>query len=92
LREFVDRDVYKRTAANRFETFDDEALKIIGLNFTNDASLNVSDVAVSDGRTALDFFEKLDKRFRVAGYGCQRLSLRCKRLEKRRHYGNSRQR
>ncbi|MDR2151955.1 MAG: hypothetical protein LBO72_03955 [Helicobacteraceae bacterium] len=69
LREFTDdRGVYKRTAADRFAAFDIEALKIIELNFAQNEQLAVSDVAVSDGRTALDFFQKLDKIRKIRVY------------------------
>ncbi|MDR2034137.1 MAG: hypothetical protein LBP89_05845 [Helicobacteraceae bacterium] len=76
LREFIeDRGVYKRTAADRFSAFDGEALNVIELSFAKNRLLSVSDVAVSDGRTALDFFEKLNnirliEKYEASDYLC----------------------
>ena len=57
------RGVYKRTSNNRFDFFDKQVLKLIKKNFTSDCFLSVSDVAISDGRTAVNFFQLLSKSF-----------------------------
>jgi hypothetical protein len=47
---------YKRTYANRFADFDKEVLKLCIAHFPTTQTINVHDTAVSDGRTACDFF------------------------------------
>ncbi len=54
-----ERGAYKRTYKNRFADFDRNVLEILAANFTKDSALQMQDVAVSDGRTAVDFFEKI---------------------------------
>lgn len=54
-----DRGAYKRTYSDRFREFDRRSLDILRDNFSPDRPLKVHDVAVSDGRTAVDFFELL---------------------------------
>jgi len=58
-----ERGAYKRTYQKRFEDFDKVVLTCLKKNFKNGASLTFHDVAVSDGRTALDFFEKMSQEF-----------------------------
>jgi len=54
-----DRGAYKRTYSKRFEEFDSIALDCLKGAFNNNAPLVFQDVAVSDGRTALDLFEQM---------------------------------
>ena len=54
-----DRGAYKRTYSKRFEAFDKKVIELIGSYFSKRNPLFVHDVAVSDGRTSCDFFEKL---------------------------------
>jgi hypothetical protein len=70
LRYFSDeRGVYKRTYANRFEEFDSQLLRLLTEQFNPQDPLILADVAVSDGRTACDLFEKLTPRYpRIAHY------------------------
>lgn len=58
-----ERGAYKRTYAKRFEEFDQCVLVHLKNAFTNDKPLLFQDVGVSDGRTALDFFEKMSPLF-----------------------------
>ena len=53
-----ERGAYKRTYAKRFEKFDAEVVSLIERTFTGN-NLNIHDVSVSDGRTAVDFYHKL---------------------------------
>jgi hypothetical protein len=53
------RGVYKRTYSRRFEEFDSLCISHIAEAFDARATLYVHDAAVSDGRTACDFFYKL---------------------------------
>lgn len=54
-----ERGAYKRTYAKRFEAFDNDVLQLMQKYLAHLEHLVVRDVAVSDGRTACDFFEKL---------------------------------
>lgn len=54
-----ERSAYKRTYVKRFEEFDATVMKCLNRFFKNDESLTFHDVGISDGRTALDFFEKM---------------------------------
>ena len=54
-----ERGAYKRTYAKRFEDFDSHIVSILKDHFDKATVLSFHDVAVSDGRTAVDFFEKL---------------------------------
>jgi hypothetical protein len=58
-----ERGVYKRTYAKRFEEFDKKVLENLKKTFRNEESLVLQDVGTSDGRTALDFFEKVSLFF-----------------------------
>jgi hypothetical protein len=58
-----DRGAFKRTYANRFEEFDAAVLKEIQSRFSSHDPLIFHDAAISDGRTACDFFEKLEPHF-----------------------------
>ncbi|HMS26220.1 MAG TPA: hypothetical protein PKC80_02465 [Burkholderiaceae bacterium] len=62
------RGTYKRTYCNRFDEFDAICMKHIANNFDFKTALNVHDVAVSDARTACDFFSKLVKKYPVMNY------------------------
>lgn len=69
LLNFTDeRGAYKRTYSNRFEAFDAEALKEIQKHFSQENNLTFHDVAISDGRTACDFFEKISPHFLKMDY------------------------
>lgn len=64
LLTFADeRGAYKRTYSKRFEIFDEEVIKEIIKRHNSSKQLYVHDVAVSDGRTALDFFNQLQSAF-----------------------------
>jgi hypothetical protein len=58
-----ERGVYKRTYANRFEIFDSQLLQLLAEEFNPQDPLLLADVAVSDGRTACDLFERLASRY-----------------------------
>lgn len=58
-----DRGTYKRSHAKRFEEFDQEVIDFIVGEATCHDPVIVHDVAVSDARTACDFFEKLRLQF-----------------------------
>lgn len=58
-----ERGVYKRTYAHRFEDFDAHLLQLMAGHFDPQAPLILGDVAVSDGRTACDLFERLAPTF-----------------------------
>lgn len=61
LFDFADeRRAYKRTYCDRFRDFDEEILSFL----VNSHPINsIHDVGVSDGRTALDFFERVSQCF-----------------------------
>jgi hypothetical protein len=63
-----ERGAYKRTYAKRFEAFDDEVLKLLAQSLESQENIVIQDVAVSDGRTAGDFFEKLIQHFSDISY------------------------
>ncbi|MCX7353209.1 MAG: hypothetical protein NTW22_08135 [Proteobacteria bacterium] len=63
-----ERGAYKRTYQKRFEDFDQIVLRYLKENFKNEMPLTLHDVAVSDGRTALDFFEKISSDFTKVEY------------------------
>ena len=54
-----ERGAYKRTYGKRFEIFDKEVLKLLENSFDKKHPLLFQDVGVSDGKTAVDFFEKI---------------------------------
>lgn len=58
-----ERGAYKRTYAKRFETFEKDIFKKLPQYLDVSKPLKVHDVAVSDGRTAADFFEKLSASY-----------------------------
>lgn len=58
-----ERGAYKRTYSKRFEEFDKIILKYLLTIFQEKDQLRFHDVAISDGRTALDFFEKISLIF-----------------------------
>lgn len=64
LLPFADeRGAYKRTYARRYEEFDASVLSYLAENLHHDEPLVIQDVAISDGRTSCDFFEKVVKLF-----------------------------
>jgi hypothetical protein len=60
--------VYKRTYARRFEEFDARLLALMNEHFSPQEPFFLADVAVSDGRTACDLFEKLSPCFPHLAY------------------------
>jgi hypothetical protein len=64
LRFFTDeRGVYKRTCAHRFEDFDANLHRMLVEHFDPQQPLVLADLAVSDGRTACELFERLVPSF-----------------------------
>jgi len=63
-----ERGAYKRTYAKRFESFDGTILDHINQHFNSKNLISVHDLAVSDGRTAVGFFEKISKIFPKISY------------------------
>jgi len=63
-----ERGAYKRTYQKRFEDFDKVVSECLQTSFDKKKSLIFHDVAVSDGRTALDFFEKISLDFTKIEY------------------------
>lgn len=63
-----ERGTYKRTYANRFEQFDLEVISVLKKYYNQEDALQVQDVAVSDGRTAADFFTKVSNIFPFLEY------------------------
>jgi len=59
LRFSDERGAYKRTYAKRFEDFDAQVVEVLQQYFNVNDALSIQDVGVSDGRTSVDFFEKL---------------------------------
>jgi chemotaxis methyl-accepting protein methylase len=58
-----ERGAYKRTYSARFEQFDQEISNILQRNFDLEQSITIHDAGVSDGRTAVDFFHKINQYF-----------------------------
>jgi chemotaxis methyl-accepting protein methylase len=50
---------YKRTQSHRFEVFDNQVVQVLQDQQSTEGGWRVHDMAVSDGRTAVDFFMKL---------------------------------
>jgi hypothetical protein len=71
---------YKRTSRQRFGTFDSEVLSILARLFSSNERLTVHDVAVSDGRTACDFYRALSAHFGGLDFLASDLCLRVTRL------------
>jgi hypothetical protein len=60
LRRFPGPDgTYKRTQRRRFEAFDTRLAELVAAGLPADGSCSVHDLAVSDGGTAVDLFERL---------------------------------
>lgn len=60
---------FKKTHTHRFDEFDALGRKTLERNFTPGSKVKVHDIAVSDGRTTLPFFEILDGLYgRVLDY------------------------
>jgi hypothetical protein len=69
LRHFLDdRGTFKRTYTARFEAFDSEVTSFLQEYFPLQESFILQDVGVSDGRTACDFFERLQQKFQKITY------------------------
>ena len=77
-----ERGAYKRTYQKRFEIFDKKVIDIIKEIFMSSETLLCHDVAVSDGRTALDFFEKLSAEFAQLQYTASDYNPKVYLLEK----------
>ena len=63
-----ERGAYKRTYAQRFEGFDQALIEILQQYYKPKAPIVIQDLAVSDGRTAVDFFGKLTAYFSNVEY------------------------
>ena len=63
-----ERGAYKRTYAKRFESFDTIILEQMKKHFGSETPLVIEDVAVSDARTSVDLFEKLEASFPKVSY------------------------
>ncbi len=62
LKKFsLSNGVYKRTSLNRFPEFNQKIINFLNKNFPKNKKLKIHDTAVSDGRTAVDFFHQLLK-------------------------------
>jgi hypothetical protein len=59
----LDNGSLKYTHSQRYDEFDQFALKFIKTNFTSPLSLRVHDIGASDGRTSCDFFDDLSKLY-----------------------------
>jgi hypothetical protein len=85
LLHFADeRGAYKRTYAKRFEDFDHEVLNLLNQHLKSQENLVIQDVAVSDGRTAGDFFAKLIQYFPNVTYCASDYNPKVYVLEKER--------
>jgi len=51
---------YKRTQSHRFDEFDAHVIRLLRERLEPNTQYKVHDMAVSDGRTAVDFFQKID--------------------------------
>lgn len=61
LRFSPDNSTFKRTYSRRFDPVDEEVTRILREgNLRHHGALDVHDIGVSDGRTAVDFFRRLD--------------------------------
>lgn len=58
-----DRGAFKRTYSARFNGFDQKALETIATIAPSKRDLVVHDTGVSDARTSLDFFERIESKF-----------------------------
>jgi CheR methyltransferase, SAM binding domain len=54
---------YKKTHAQRFDSFDEKIIAYLEKNLDRNKNYKIHDLAVSDGRTSLDLFLKLEKIF-----------------------------
>lgn len=54
---------YKKTHSNRFDDFDEKIISYLKKNLTKDKKYKFHDLAISDGRTSVDLFSKLEKIF-----------------------------
>lgn len=63
-----ERGAYKRTYSKRFEVFDEQVCEMLRENFDGASSLTFHDAGVSDGRTAVDFFRKVNNFFPKVHY------------------------
>ena len=58
-----ERGTYKRTYAKRFDALDKKICEILKQNMKTNTRLTAHDVGVSDGRTSVDFFNKVYVQF-----------------------------
>lgn len=76
------RGAYKRTYVKRFEVFDGQVLKLMADLFSKDQPFIFQDLAISDGRTALDFFERISESFQKLSYHASDFNPRVDVLQK----------
>lgn len=62
------RGAFKWTSENRFENFDSQVIKIIQNYFRETEEVTIQDMGISDGRTAVDFFNNLISFFPKINY------------------------
>jgi hypothetical protein len=80
---------FKKTHKNRFNEFDTKAISLIGELFPEDRILKVHDLAISDGRTTVPFFNvlaqgyKLNLEFLATDYAAEFVSARRKGTQRR---------
>lgn len=77
-----ERGAYKRTYSHRFEIFDKEICDLLYQNLSSADSIKVHDVAISDGRTSVDFFRKIYALFPQIRYTASDYNPTIKILEK----------
>jgi hypothetical protein len=67
---YVDENsAFKRTYSNRFNSFDEAVMRYAVDHFSNTSeTLQIHDMAVSDGRTSIDFFQRLAPQFENLEY------------------------
>jgi hypothetical protein len=80
---------FKKTHKNRFNDFDKKALSTIGELYPEDHILKVHDLAISDGRTTVPFFNvlgqgyQLNLEFLASDYAAEFVSLQRKGTKRR---------
>lgn len=80
---------FKKTHRNRFNVFDKKALSTIGELFPEDRVLKVHDLAISDGRTTVPFFNvlaqgyQLNLEFLASDYAAEFTAYRAKGTNRR---------
>ena len=76
------RGAYKRTYAKRFDSFDQKVCEILRQNRDSIECIKAHDVGVSDGRTSVDFFNKLHALFPQIQFAASDYNPTIKILEK----------